>query len=83
MSNKLTIDGLIKKIQEEIDEIDLSGLAPDTDIRKVEGWNSLHGLIMMALISTEYDCELTANQIQSIRTVEDLYLTIRDQIGSS
>ncbi len=81
MNSNLTLDSLIAKIREEIDEIDLSGLAPDTEIRKIEGWTSLHGLIIMALVSTEYGFELSASQIQATHTVEDLYRTIKEKMA--
>jgi acyl carrier protein len=81
MSNAITLDSLIAKLQEELDEIDLSGLKPETEFRKIEGWNSLYGLIIMALLSTEYDIELEASQIQAIHTVEDLYQTIKKHTG--
>lgn len=72
MTDKLTLDSLIAKLQEEIDEIDLSSLGADTEFLSIEGWNSLYSLIIMALVSTEYDIELSAAQIQKIRTVQDL-----------
>lgn len=81
MNSNLTLDGLIAKIREEIDEIDLSRLAPDTEIRKIEGWTSLHGLIIMALVSTEYGLELSASQIQATHTVEDLYRTLKEKMA--
>lgn len=76
MNHALTLNSLITKLQEEIDEIDLSALAADTEIRKIKGWNSLYSLIIMALVSTEYGIELSASQIQGIHTVNDLYLTL-------
>lgn len=81
MNNNLTLDSLITKLQEEIDEIDLSALAPATEIRKIEGWNSLYSLIIMALVSTEYDVELSANEIQAIHTVADLHHAIQAHHG--
>ena len=83
MNDDLTLDGLITKLQEEMDELDLSELAPDTEIRKIEGWTSLHGLIIMALVSTEYGLELSAKQIQAIHTVEELHRTIKEKTDQS
>lgn len=69
----MNIEFLIKKIQEELDELDLESLAPNSVFTEIEGWNSLYGLILMALVSTEFDIELSGAQIQNLRTVEDLY----------
>ncbi len=69
----MNIEFLIRKIQEELDELDLESLAPNSVFTEIEGWNSLYGLILMALVSTEFDIELSGTQIQNIRTVQDLY----------
>lgn len=69
----MSIEALIKRIQEEFDEINLENLSPDTVFLEIEGWNSLYGLILMALASTEYNVELSGEQIKNIRTVQDLY----------
>lgn len=68
----MNIDTLIRKIQEELDDLDLTHLGPDTIFMEIEGWSSLYGLILMALVSTEYNVELSGKQIQGIRTVRDL-----------
>lgn len=73
----MNIDALINKIREELDDLDLSHLEPDTVLRDIEGWSSLYGLILMALVSTEYNVELSGQQIQGIRTVRDLYDAIQ------
>lgn len=67
------IQDLISRIQAEIDDLNLESLSPETAFLEIEGWNSLYGLILMALVSTEYNIDLTGKQIQSIRTVQDLY----------
>lgn len=69
----MSIEIFIKKIQEEIDEINLENLQPDTAFLEIEGWNSLYSLILMALVSTEYNIDLSGQQIKNIRTVQELY----------
>lgn len=69
----MSIQQLIKIIQDEVDDLDLRHLAPDTVFVELEGWSSLYGLILMALVSTEYNVELSGQQIRTIRTVQDLY----------
>lgn len=79
MNHNLTIDALIAKLQEEIDEVDLSRINTNTVILEIEGWNSLHSLILMALASTEYDVELTAQDIQVVKTIQDLCNIINER----
>lgn len=72
----MSIETLIAKIQEDLHELQLDDLTSKTVFKELEGWNSLHGLILMALISTEYQIDLSGEQIGSVRTVQDLYDTI-------
>lgn len=69
----MNIEALIDKLREELDDLDLTHLEPDSVFLEIEGWSSLYGLILMALVSTEYNVELSGQQIQRIRTVRDLY----------
>ena len=80
MNNKQpTIDDLIASLQSEMSEVNLSGIKPNTIILDIEGWNSLHSLILMAFTSTEYDVELSAQDIQAIKTVQDLHNVINER----
>ncbi len=78
MSNNasLTLDELITKIKDELDELDTSHLNADTEFRKMEGWSSLYSLVLMAMVATEYGIELEAEQIRDIKTVADLHQKI-------
>lgn len=76
MTHQPTLDDLIETLQEEIDGLDLAGLTFSTNFRQIDGWNSLHSLIIMAIVSTEYDIELGADVIQGIQTVADLHRAI-------
>lgn len=68
----MNTDTLIKQLQAELDELDLSGMTGDTVFLEVAGWNSLYSLVLMAFISTEYGLDLPAESIRRIRTVNDL-----------
>lgn len=76
MTHQPTLDDLIKTLKNEIDGLDLAELTATTNFRQIDGWNSLHSLIIMAIVSTEYDIELGADVIQAIRTVTDLHRAI-------
>lgn len=76
MTTTLTLDALIDTLKNEIDDLDLSNLGAATEFRKIAGWSSLYSLIIMAIVSTEFDIELSADVIQGIQTVADLHRTI-------
>lgn len=69
----MNIEILMQKIKEEFDQINFENLNPDTVFLEIEGWNSLYSLMLMALVSTEFNVELSGQQLKNIRTVQDLY----------
>lgn len=73
MERKITPELIIDTLKREIDDVDLSNVEANTNIRELPGWNSLHGLITMALAATEFGYDLSAEEIQSIYTVNDIY----------
>lgn len=69
----MNIETLMQKIKEEFDQVNLEHLNPDTVFLEIEGWNSLYSLMLMAMVSTEFNVELSGQQLRNIRTVQDLY----------
>lgn len=69
----MNIKTLMQKIKEEFDQVNLEHLSPDTVFLEIDGWNSLYSLMLMAMVSTEFNVELSGQQLRNIRTVQDLY----------
>ena len=78
MNKTISTGELILTIREEIDELELSELTPATEFRQIDGWSSLYSLVLMAMSSTEFGVELSGEQVQRIKTVQDLCDTIND-----
>lgn len=77
----MNITDFIKKIETEIDEFEAGTLKPDTDLRKTTAWTSMHALIIIALIDTEYNVTITGEDLRSITSIEDLYNIIQSRIA--
>ena len=68
----MKIEDLILKLEEGFDDLSVA-LQSDTDFKQLEEWSSLHALIVIALVDTEYGITLDGNDLRSINTVQDLF----------
>ncbi|WP_164126604.1 acyl carrier protein [Sphingobacterium luzhongxinii] len=55
------------------EELELStDLTLDTDLKKLEEWDSMTAMILIGIVSNEFDIDLSADDIQEITTVNSL-----------
>jgi acyl carrier protein len=78
----MQINELIKLIEIEFDDFTEGSLNPKTDLRKTDVWTSMHALILIALIDTEYNVTLNGEDLRSINCIEDLYNIIKNRLVS-
>jgi acyl carrier protein len=76
----MTVKEFIEKIEVEFPDIKPGVLKPDTKFREVFEWNSVNALIMIALVSTEYDVTLNADDIRSSITINDIFKVIEKRV---
>jgi len=69
----MKVEKFIELIEEEFDELESGSLKPESDFRENFEWNSVNALIIIALVDSEYDVSISANDIQSAKTVQDLF----------
>ena len=69
----VTINDFISDIEEAIEEIEKGTLKPETEFRKSESWSSMHALIILAMIDTNYDVALTGEEMRKCTTIGELY----------
>ncbi len=69
----MEIKDFINHFEDVFADTDISILNPETNFRELEEWSSLTALSTMAMISDEFDVELTADEMRSVRTFQQLY----------
>ena len=69
----MNIDEFIQKLQAEFEDIPAGFLKPETKITDIEGWGSMHALIVIALADTEYGVTLKGDELRTIQSVQELY----------
>ena len=75
----MKIEDFIEKLEEEFDDVEPGVLQPATDFRSIEDWGSMHALIIIALIDTEYDITLTGADLRSVNTIQELFDLVKSK----
>jgi acyl carrier protein len=69
----MDINELIKNLASEFEFDDPSKLTATTSFRGLKEWSSMHALIIIALVNSEYDVIITGTDLMQISTVQDLF----------
>ena len=77
----MTVEELILKIEGEFPDMEPGKLMPDSVFREVMNWNSINALILIALVDTEYDVILTADDLRASSTIADIFNLIQSRVS--
>ena len=77
----MTVAELILKIEGEFPDMETGKLQPDSVFREVMNWNSINALILIALVDTEYDVILTADDLRGSTTINDIFNLIQFRVS--
>lgn len=76
----MKIEDFIFHLENEYEDLKPGTLKPGSVFREVFEWNSINALILIALVKTEYDVTINAEDIATSKTVEDLYKIIESRV---
>ncbi|MDY0344291.1 MAG: acyl carrier protein [Lentimicrobium sp.] len=79
----MNIEDFIARIEEEFDDLTPGSLKPESIFREVFEWNSINALILIALIKTEYDVTINAEDIANAKTVNDIYQVVYSRVETA
>lgn len=75
------IQEFINKFEDVFDDTDVSTLKPETNFRELDEWSSMTALATMAMVSDEYDVELTADEMRNNSTFIDLFNVVKSHLS--
>ncbi len=81
MSMKIDINDLIAKIEVEFETLEPGTLKPQSSFRELKDWSSMHALILIALVDTEYNVTLNGNDLRNLTTALDLHVLIESRMA--
>lgn len=76
----MNIEQFIKHIEAEFDDLKPGVLKPESQFREVFEWNSINALILIAMVKTEYEVTLTADDLIKSKTVNDIYNLVESRV---
>lgn len=76
----MEIQEFINHFEDVFEDTDLNTLKPETNFRELEEWSSLAALSTMAMVSDEYDVELTAEEMRGANTFEELFNIVKSHV---
>ena len=76
----MKIEDFITRLEEEYEDITPGTLTPKSVYREVFEWSSINALILIALVKTEYDVVINAEDIAASQTIEDLYRIVESRV---
>lgn len=74
------IEEFIKHIEAEFEDLEPGTLKPESNFRDAFEWNSINALILIALIKTEYNVSINAEDIQKSKTVHEIYEIVKSKM---
>jgi acyl carrier protein len=74
------ISEFIQKIEAEFEDLEPGKLKPESNFREAFEWNSINALILIALIKTEYNVSINAEDIQRSKTVNDIFEIVKSRM---
>lgn len=77
----MSIDHFIKNIEAEFEDIKPGVLKPETKFREAFEWNSINALILIAMVKTEYDVAISAEDLVKSKTVNDIYTLVESRMA--
>lgn len=76
----MDINELQYKLETEF-EVEHGSLKPETSFRSMKQWSSMHALIIIALVDSDYGVTITGNDLVKMNTVQDLHDLIKSRIS--
>lgn len=73
----MEINKFVQNFAEQFDETDASVFTPETKFRDLEEWSSFLALGVMAMIKSEYDVAITAEEMRNANTIQELFDTVQ------
>ena len=75
----MEVSEFIKKLEAEFEDIPKGTLTPSTKISDIEGWSSMHSLIVVALADTEYGVTLKGDDLKKAQSIQELFDVIKSK----
>lgn len=75
----MTLQEFVPKFADSFSQTDPASITAQTEFRKLEEWGSMLSLITIAMVDSDYGKTLTAEDLKSVNTVQQLFELINSK----
>lgn len=76
----MEINSFIEKFAEQLEEVKVTDLKPETKFRDIEEWSSLMALSIIAMVDEEYEVIIKGEDIRNSKTINDLFEVVKSRL---
>ena len=73
----MDVNEFVRNFADQFDDTEASAFTPECRFRDLEEWSSFLALAIMAMIKSEYDVSITAEEMRSANTIKELFDTVQ------
>jgi acyl carrier protein len=73
----MTVEEFTRRLEMEFEDLEPGTLIPEMNYRDIPEFSSMHALILIALIDSEYDVLLNGEDLKSVNTISELFYLIQ------
>lgn len=77
----MEINEFVQNFAEQFDETDAAVFTPELAFRELEEWSSFLALGIMAMIKSEYDVAISADEMRNANTIQELFDTVQKHLS--
>ncbi len=77
----MEIKEFVQNFAEQFDETDAAVFTPELTFRELEEWSSFLALAIMAMIKSEYDVAISADEMRNANTIQELFETVQKHLS--
>lgn len=76
----MELNDFVVHFADQFDETDAAVFTPELAFRGLDEWSSFLALGVMAMIKSEYDVAITADEMRNANTIQELYDTVKKHL---
>lgn len=73
----------LENFADQFDETDLDQFSLETNFRDLDEWDSLIALSVIAMVDSEYNVQISGDDIRGSNTIKDIFTIVRARSNKS
>lgn len=79
----MNTDDFIENFADQFDETDLNQFSLETNFRDLDEWDSLIALSVIAMVDSEYNVQISGDDIRGSNTIKDIFTIVNARANKS